>query len=181
MQHIAFFRGINVGGRNIVKMGDLKQLFLELGFRNARTYIQSGNVVFDAVEPPDSQAIQAAFTRRFGFESAVLLRSGDELREIVRGMPFSFEEVERVQQECPDVEHLYVFLSAGPIDVARIQKITSTYSGRDRLILTEREAYLLCHESIRSARLATALGKPALGLTARNMGVMHKLSELLND
>ena len=158
MQYIAFFRGINVGGRNIIKMVDLKQLFLTLGFLNVCTYIQSGNVVFDA-EKPDAQTIQAAFTRRFSLESAILLRSRDELRKIVRDMPFSPEEVERAQQEYPDVEHLYVFLSAGPIDAARIQKITSTYNGRDKLILTEREAYLLCYESIRNSKLATVLGK----------------------
>ncbi len=79
------------------------------------------------------------------------------------------------------MEHLYVFLSAEPIDAARILNATSAYNGRDKLILTEREAYLLCYESIRNAKLAAALGKPALGLTARNIGVMHKLSELLND
>lgn len=181
MQYIAFFRGINVGGRNIVKMEDLKQLFLTLGVCDVRTYIQSGNVVFDAAEQPDSRAIQAAFTSRFGFESMVLLRSGEELREIVRGMPFSSEDAKQALQENPDVEHLYVFLSGGPIDAAHILNTNSAYNGRDKLIFTEREAYLLCYESVRNSKLAATLGKPALALTARNMSVLSKLLESLND
>lgn len=181
MQYIAFFRGINVGGRNIVKMADLKQLFLELGFNEICTYIQSGNVVFDSALQPDVQAIQAAFSRRFGFESAVVLRSGADLKEIVRNMPFSSEEVAQAQQEQPDVEHLYVFLSAEPIDPARIEKIAGGSSGRDKLVLSEREVYLLCFESIRNSKLAAALGKPALAYTSRNMGAMQKLLSMLNN
>ncbi|MBE6013559.1 MAG: DUF1697 domain-containing protein, partial [Lachnospiraceae bacterium] len=43
MKYAVLFRGINVGGKNIVKMNDLKQLFFDLGFKNPETYIQSGN------------------------------------------------------------------------------------------------------------------------------------------
>ncbi len=45
MKYAAFFRGINVGGKNIVKMAELKKLFSDLGFQKVETYIQSGNVV----------------------------------------------------------------------------------------------------------------------------------------
>lgn len=49
MKYVAMFRGINVGGKNVVKMDDLKQLFLDLGLFKIKTYIQSGNVVFETI------------------------------------------------------------------------------------------------------------------------------------
>uniref|UniRef100_UPI003A5C85A7 DUF1697 domain-containing protein n=1 Tax=Muricomes intestini TaxID=1796634 RepID=UPI003A5C85A7 len=48
MQYVALFRGINVGGKNIVKMAALRQLFLNLGLHKVQTYIQSGNVAFES-------------------------------------------------------------------------------------------------------------------------------------
>lgn len=56
MKYAALFRGINVGGKNIVKIAKLKKLFADLGFESVRTYIQSGNVVFEADEKPDAVA-----------------------------------------------------------------------------------------------------------------------------
>ncbi|AIQ62265.1 hypothetical protein PSTEL_03170 [Paenibacillus stellifer] len=56
--YISLIRGINVGGNNIVKMQELKALFEDLGFRNARTYIQSGNVVFEAGEEGSGESIR---------------------------------------------------------------------------------------------------------------------------
>ena len=52
MRYIALLRGINVGGKNKIKMIELKNLFEVLNFRNIKTYIQSGNVIFDS-EPTD--------------------------------------------------------------------------------------------------------------------------------
>lgn len=48
MRYLALFRGINAGGKNSVKMQELRELFLELGFKDVRSYIQSGNIVFSS-------------------------------------------------------------------------------------------------------------------------------------
>lgn len=50
VRYVAFLRGINVSGKNIIKMEDLREIFDSLGFKNTTTYIQSGNVLFEADE-----------------------------------------------------------------------------------------------------------------------------------
>ena len=179
MQYAAFLRGINVGGRNIAKMADVKQLFLDIGFTKVQTYIQSGNILFEAQVQPDPNAIQDAFKQRFGFESAIILRTYEELKNIILHAPFPPELAEQAVKERPDVEHLYVYLAQSPIDSARINKSAATYVGRDQLYIHTNEAYLLCFGSVRDSKLAAALNKPALSLTARNMNVMTKLLEMM--
>jgi uncharacterized protein (DUF1697 family) len=91
---VALLRGINVGGKNAIPMPALKACFEEAGFDNVTTYIQSGNVVFDA---PSS--FQAELTRRiermlrktFGhYEANVVLRSRSQMRAIVDRAPKGF-------------------------------------------------------------------------------------------
>ncbi|MBW6474470.1 MAG: DUF1697 domain-containing protein, partial [Anaerolineaceae bacterium] len=73
--YIALFRGINVGGKNTLKMKDLVSLLQELGAHNVKTYIQSGNAVFQSSEEPSqlSDQIKLAIQQRFGFAPLVLV------------------------------------------------------------------------------------------------------------
>lgn len=87
--HIAFLRGINVGGRT-VPMAALKKAFEKLGYGNVRTVLSSGNVSFDAengiaVSP---KSIGTALAKAFGFEIEVLLRTRVELEKLVKADPF---------------------------------------------------------------------------------------------
>jgi len=86
---IALIRGVNVGGRK-VPMGELRTLFDELGHTDVRTYIQSGNVVFDAKGQPARvrSTIEQALQLAFGFEIAVLLRTPAELARVAKRNPF---------------------------------------------------------------------------------------------
>ncbi len=88
--YVAFLRGINVGGHT-VKMAELKKAFEALGFRNVRTILASGNVVFDAAGPEKkalARKIEEALEKRWGFAIPVVLRAADELRALVAGDPF---------------------------------------------------------------------------------------------
>jgi uncharacterized protein (DUF1697 family) len=91
MKYAALFRGINVGGKNIVKMTDLKKMFMDSGFESVRSYIQSGNIVFETDGTRDAVAgkVRAGSQTVFGFESAITLRTGDEMAAIIRDLPFS--------------------------------------------------------------------------------------------
>jgi len=92
MRYAAFLRGINVGGHKPIKMADLGRIFASMGFTGVRTYIQSGNVVFDAVQPdPASLAveIEAGLTAELGYDVATMLRTGRELQKIVDIHPFA--------------------------------------------------------------------------------------------
>ncbi|SMC49398.1 DUF1697 domain-containing protein [Papillibacter cinnamivorans] len=181
MKYAAFFRGINVGGKNKVKMADLKQLFQDCGFGRVQTYIQSGNVLFESDEAehllPD--LISHAFTERFGFKSPVVLRSGDEISEILSAEPFAKEDIEQAEAKNPEVEHLYVFLSDGNIDPAAAETLRLAYGGEDMLFVRKRELHLLCSHGVRDSKLAASLSKPGAPMTFRNRKTLLKIHELL--
>src|SRR6185295_3017023 len=92
--YVALLRGINVGGKNIVPMADLAALFTEAGCASVRTYIQSGNVIFEAgaEEAADLPAALAArIEKRFGVRAPVVLRSAAELGAAILQNPFLAE------------------------------------------------------------------------------------------
>lgn len=92
-QYVALLRGINVGGNNKIKMADLKTCFEKQGFTNVMTYIQSGNVLFEA-NAKNQQAltiqIENMLAKTFSFKARVVLRSHNELAQIVASAPKDF-------------------------------------------------------------------------------------------
>ena len=97
-QYLVLLRGINVGGKNIIKMVDLKASFEEMGFTNVRTYIQSGNVLLDADEKNKATLtakIESGLSKRFNFEAKVVVISQKELAAIVKSAPQGFGEDEK--------------------------------------------------------------------------------------
>lgn len=92
-RYIALLRGINVGGNNKIKMADLKTCFEKYDFANVRTYIQSGNVLFESAAK-DRRAltvqIEATLAKTFNYKARVVLHSHTELVQIVEGAPKGF-------------------------------------------------------------------------------------------
>ena len=92
-RYLVLLRGINVGGKNIIKMADVKASVEEMGFSNVQTYIQSGNVVFQS-ENKDKAAITAkiekGLSKRFNFEAKVVVVSQKELAAIIKAAPEGF-------------------------------------------------------------------------------------------
>jgi uncharacterized protein (DUF1697 family) len=92
-RYVALLRGINVGGKNLIKMADLRACFETHGFTNVATYIQSGNVLFEA--PASGRAalarrVEALLAARFGYAASVVLRSHAQLRAVVARAPAGF-------------------------------------------------------------------------------------------
>ena len=115
-RYVAFLRGINVGGHQIVKMEDLRQRFVGLGFDDVTTYKASGNVRFEtsALDPKRvRRRVQTGLRSMFGEEVEVLLRSVAEIDEIVRLDPF------RSPPRSPAVPYV-TFLSDPPRAVPRL-------------------------------------------------------------
>lgn len=91
--YVALLRGINVGGKNIIKMTDLKMRLQEAGFRDVTTYIQSGNVLFHApVKDTEKLAaeLQRAARQAFNYTAPIVVRSHEQLKEIVEQAPKGF-------------------------------------------------------------------------------------------
>jgi len=92
-RHVALLRGINVGGKNVIKMADLKACFHENGFEDATTYIQSGNVLFGATgsnEADLAEHIEGMLAARFDYGGSVVVRSRRRMRSIVDSAPQGF-------------------------------------------------------------------------------------------
>ena len=90
-RYVALLRGVNVGGKNKLPMADLRDIFTAAGCAAVQTYIQSGNVVFEAAQDLAERVpeiVTRAIRRRFGYETAVVMRSSEELRQVVASNPF---------------------------------------------------------------------------------------------
>src|SRR5690606_22134813 len=89
--HIAFLRGINVGGNNIIPMLKLREMCIELGFAEVRTYIQSGNIVFKSNlnEQEVCAKLEKSLETQVGKHISVIIRSANELENVISKNPFS--------------------------------------------------------------------------------------------
>jgi uncharacterized protein (DUF1697 family) len=91
--YVSLLRGINVGGKNLIKMTDLAACFEALGFTEVRTYIQSGNVIFRADEADQAKLtslLEEALSKIFNYDSRVVVRSCEEMKTIVTQAPGGF-------------------------------------------------------------------------------------------
>ena len=92
---IALLRGINVGGNNIIKMADLRELFHDIGCRDVQTYIQSGNVIFRSDEPNRdklAETISSALRQAFDYHNPLVLIHLGELHRVISEAPPGFGE-----------------------------------------------------------------------------------------
>jgi uncharacterized protein (DUF1697 family) len=92
IKYIALLRGINVGGKNLIKMEDLRQIFESLDFENVRTYIQSGNVYFESADKSESaitKKIEKSLHKHLGDDVLVFTRTIPEVEAIVKRNPFN--------------------------------------------------------------------------------------------
>ena len=97
LTYVAFLRAINVAGHPIVKMADLKGAFEAAGCRNVRTYIQSGNVIFDCAadkSTPLFANIRTKLRKLIGSDPVVMFRTVSELQSIIKYDPFKAVENE---------------------------------------------------------------------------------------
>lgn len=96
-RYVAFLRGINVGGHNIIKKETLQNAFTSLGFTNVSTYKQSGNVIFEtnSKDPETNQkAIQEKLSQLIGGDIVVFLRTMAQLKELIKSNPFTSKGTE---------------------------------------------------------------------------------------
>jgi uncharacterized protein (DUF1697 family) len=179
--YIALLRGINVGGKNIIKMADLKLLFESMGLIEVRTYIQSGNVLFKSSETEEElrNKIERKIEEVFGFAIVVILRSAEEINSIINNCPFSELEIAEAES-ASEAESLYVSLMPHAPSHDKVKDLNIYGSERDKYKIIGREIYLLFHDSIRNSKLANNLLKVHIPATVRNWKTLNKLAVLAN-
>ena len=172
--YVALLRGVNVG-QNTLKMERLRQLWSELGFKNVTTYVQSGNVVFEAEGSPSSwsSAIEQKLDGETRLPVAVLVRTPAELKSIIVRNPFLKEKgVDRSRL------HVTFLASAGGKDA--LKKLSAVNAGGDQFRFSGKEVYLYCPEGYGRTKLSNnALEKVFLvKATTRNWNTVNKLYEI---
>lgn len=173
---IALLRGINVGGKRKILMADLRQLLEKIGFEHPKTYIQSGNVVFqsDSENSEIAEKIEQSIAETYGFDVPVIVKSAKDFEKIVDENPF---------RESAAIENLHLtFLKQKPSksDVENIQNFTFS---TDKFSLKGDYIYLYCEGPFHKTKLSNTFFEKKLstGTTTRNWKTTLKLLEIANS
>jgi uncharacterized protein (DUF1697 family) len=174
-KYVALLRGINVGGRAIIKMDDLRAQFEALGLTDVVTYIQTGNVIFssqDASAERLAHKIEEQLASTLGHRGRVFVLTPVELREAAARNPFDPERLDK-EQHC----HL-MFLSREP-DAARCEALMALQGEEYRFAVRGKVLYYAYPRAVAGSRRAINLER-VLGAegTARTWKVVNKLIEL---
>lgn len=177
MKYVALIRGINVGGKSVVKMADLKKVFEKLGFTNVVTYINSGNVIFETKESDSknlSKVIEQNLTKYFKFDLRIVLVSEKELNSVIKSVPLEWKK--RNDLRC------YVAFVRKPITPKEVLEVIEPKEEVDSVKLGEGVIYLTTKlEGITKSGF-TKLIKTKIykDITIRNYNTVQKLQGLIN-
>jgi uncharacterized protein (DUF1697 family) len=174
--YVALFRGINVGGRHLLPLKDLKLAFEKSGCVDVQTYIQSGNVIFRSAMSDVSRLakqLTAAVSHSHGFEPRVLVLTRTELEGAAAGNPF------REAEENPKSLHLF-FLAERP-KRPDLKSLEALQAKTERFALKGKIFYLHTPDGFGTSRLAERAER-LLGVeaTARNWRTVKTLLEMAN-
>ena len=139
---ISLLRSVNVLGKNMIKMPDLARVFEKSGFKNVRTYIQSGNIIFETGEESCehlARKIRDLITKHFGLTIQAVVITPQELAEIVSQNPFT-------ERRGIDLTRLHVTFLDREVDQEKGEKLLSYNYPPDEIIIGSRAVYVHCPE-----------------------------------
>lgn len=177
MKHIALLRGINVGGKRKILMADLRSLFKELGYSDVKTYIQSGNVVYNDPNTESSlesaRRIQDAVREQYGYEVPVMVIPAIELMNAVDQNPY-------FQANPEDTKKFHLtFLSDHP-EKEKVEVIVALDFSPDQFVITGKQVFIRCEGKYHESKLTNNFFEKKLGVqaTTRNWRTVMKLAEM---
>lgn len=173
---ITMLRGINMTGHNTIKMNGLANLFRQIGYTDAETYIQSGNIVFTChnrnIEDVSTE-IRNAIISEFNLNIAVITRTSDEMGKIISANPF-------LEESGFDPSKMAVlFLELKPSD-AQVLKVAGIDYPPDKFHINGSEIYVYCPNGFGKTKLYTNFFETKMKVTgtARNWRTVNKLREI---
>ena len=173
-KHAALLRGINLGRNRRVSSAELRSHFEKLGFQDVNTFRTSGNVVFDAGREPVAKMadrIEKELAESLGYEVAIFLRTGSQLRAIAKRQPFAPTLVETSGGKLQ-----VMMFSAKPATRSR-EQVLAMADDEDRLVFDDRELYWLPSGGTRDSRLDLKTVEKLLGATTmRTKGTIEQLT-----
>lgn len=178
MVYVALLRGINVGGNRKVEMAKLKLTFEALGFINIKTFINSGNVIFES-SLNDEKAlcgkIEKAIEKDFGFDVPVLIRSLDEFHDLLKKLPSTW--INDATMRCdimflwPDVDNKNI-----------VAQIPHNSEIEDVVYYPGAVVWRLDRENVRRGQMIKVIGTDIYKkFTIRNANTVRKLYDLMKD
>lgn len=175
MKYVALLRGINVGGKNMIKMETLRAMLGALGFENVQSYINSGNVVFETAAVGQvalEQTIHDAIRVQFGFEISVMIRSIEKIRSLVDANPF--------EGRFENDKDLHVFFLREPLSDEQTSLLLANESDDELFSVRGREIFNLLRISILDSVMGKGFidKKLKIPATARNWRTVKKLAEM---
>ena len=173
---ITMLRGVNMTGHNTIKMTRLADMFRQLGYTDAETYIQSGNIVFTCHNgdiDDVSSGIRKSVLSEFNLNIAVIIRTLDEMKKIISANPF---------MEEPDFDPskmAVLFLEFRPSE-EQILKVAGIDYPPDKFRINGSEIYIYCPDGFGKTKLYTNFFEAKMKVTgtARNWRTLNKLIEM---
>jgi uncharacterized protein (DUF1697 family) len=177
VRHIVLLRGINLGPNRRVPMPELRKVFEEAGFDDVRTYVQSGNIVLSSGAKPAKLEKECAklISEHFGFDVPVIVRTRDELAEIVAADPLG--------HVADNPKRYQVSFLSEPLDDAAVERLKGLVVEPEELVIDGREVYAWQAEGVARSKLWNGLANKSLGVvaTARNWTTVKTLLEMADE
>lgn len=175
MRYVALLRGINVGGNMMIKMTDLKSSFEKLGFKNVATYINSGNLAFDAPKAAEEKIctkIEKAIEKDFGLSIQIMVRDQAAIKDVLENNPFDG------QYETHKQMHVLFLKDEMPKDKQEVLITENTEN--EKFAVRNREIYALLKLGVADSLLGKGFIEKKLKVrtTGRNWRTVQKLAEL---
>lgn len=175
-RYVALIRGVNnIGPARRVAMADLRVLFEGLGFRDVRTLLNSGNVIFSVAKSARGdipERIEKELASKLGLTSPVTVLSGQEVAALVRNNPLS--------DVSTNPSHLLVVVPRIRSDQGRLRPLLKERWGPEALALGKRVAYLWCANGVAKSPLWAAVDRALKRSgTARNIATFTKVMALI--
>ena len=175
MKYVGFLRGINVVGKNKIKMETLREMFAALGFENVKTYINSGNVIFETRKSDDKKlaaTIEKTIEKEFSLSIKVMVRQISEIENIIKNNPFD--------GQFENDKDLHVFFLDEELPEEKRELLLSNNSENEMFAVKNREIFCLLRISFSDS----LMGKDYIGrklkvsATARNWRTVNKILEM---
>nr|WP_297787201.1 DUF1697 domain-containing protein [uncultured Allomuricauda sp.] len=172
--YIALLRGINVSGQKKIKMAELRGILEDAGLKNVKTYIQSGNIVFNIEQTYRNkieELIATTIHRHYGFDVPTLVVNGEDVEQILKANPFSKEAEEN---------KLYYVLLKSPPKEEMVEQFNQLQFDNEDFHITDTCVYLFCKNGYGKAKLNNNFVERKLKVeaTTRNQKTMLKLLEM---
>lgn len=174
MKYVAFLRGINVVGKNKIRMEDLREMFAALGFENVKTYINSGNVIFETRKTDDkklAEKIESAIEKTFSLNIKTMVRTVGEIEDIIENNPFA--------GQFESHKDLHVLFTDEEMPDEKRELLLSNNSENEKFAVRGREIFCLLKINFPDSLLGKDyIGKKLkISATARNWRTVNKVLE----